>query len=353
MSRRVFITAPHNLPTGGTKVLNEVVNLLNSKGLRAWLCLPEPECAAATFLDKPAPVLSLSYAAGLVGAEDIVICSWHSRQEINFVRRSPARTRIFWQHGVLIPVGADSVGLEVYKEGLFTDLWNVSHACAAFLEAKYKIKFAGVVAPFFTPTALDTGSGHGAEKRSGILVQERRGIELKRVVDAVALVYRKPVNVLRAPFRHPDLIKALRGNEFFMALDRGIRYQPPFRHRLSSGLRSGAEASVATLFQKPAAKWIEHRPQLLGFPMSSAEAAAQGCVVVGFAMGGGLEWMTPENSYIARDRSTLSLIATSSQAFSASAHQLDSVRNMARRDIGRFNPENTWNAIRSLARIDE
>ena len=89
-------------------------------------------------------------------------------------------------------------------------------------------------------------------------------------------------------------------------------------------------------------------PYREGFPLPPAEAAMCGSIVIGFAMGGGLEWMSSKTCFLAKDRSYISLMKKIKEALSASDEQLDTIRENAFRAVSEFNKEHTWQQIKNF-----
>lgn len=87
-----------------------------------------------------------------------------------------------------------------------------------------------------------------------------------------------------------------------------------------------------------------------GFPLPPAEAAMCGAIVIGFAMGGGLEWMSPSTCFLAEDRSYRSLSQKLREAVSCPEEQLQEIRRNAFEAVRRFSSENTWRQIQYFFR---
>ena len=91
-----------------------------------------------------------------------------------------------------------------------------------------------------------------------------------------------------------------------------------------------------------------------GFPLPPAEAAMCGSIVIGFHMGGGLEWMSSSTCFPAKDRSYLSLMEKIREALSASDDELHTMRENAFRAVNKFNKEHTWQQIETfLSELEE
>ena len=173
MKAKFFFTLPHNNPSGGVKVVNEFVNLCIEQGYESYLCLPEEEKKLATFISDPAPVISLTQMVKDSTVNDYIISCWQSKIEFESVKKSRAKKKIFWQHGLLIANQNTDVGDEVYTSNVFDLYANVSYPCGKFIEHKYKKDKVHILNPFFDiQDKLDS-----FEKKEGFLVLARRGAE--------------------------------------------------------------------------------------------------------------------------------------------------------------------------------
>lgn len=344
---RIFFTSGSNNPSGGGRVLNEVVTLARGKGYDAWLCLPKEHCRVATFVSNPAPVRTIEGLLGEVTSADVIVFGWHSVEEYELLEGARARLKVFWQHGNLIPLGPGLVSEKMLQSPQLDQYWNVSTACARFISEKYGLEDFRIVPPFFEEHTSSSSPPLPWHLREGILVQQRRGFELFPIVKWIANRARVPVTVLEWPFHNADLLEALNRHQFFISFDRGLRYNPTlgrrkqhFKKTMSSGgsLREALSAKTT---------WVKQEQNLLGFPISAAQAARQGAVVVGFAMGGGLEWMSPQTTYLARDGSGIDLGRKLSDALRDSESNHQAKRKAALSAVKKFSAENTWTQIES------
>ena len=72
LDMRVFISAPHNRPSGGTKYLNLFVNLFNDKGITSYMVLPQ-EPIQSDFLNQPAPVIDACKMLEMCSSDDVTL----------------------------------------------------------------------------------------------------------------------------------------------------------------------------------------------------------------------------------------------------------------------------------------
>jgi hypothetical protein len=323
----VYLTLPHNEPSGGVKVVNEFVQLFRSRGHESYVCLPKERAVPATFIRDPAPVLTLDEMVRRSTARDVIISVWHSQQEYQATRSAAAAVKVFWQHGILVPTTPDSAGERVFEPGVFDQYWNVSDACRRFIQAKYQLSSVSIVNPFFDPPRGKVPWS----QRSGVLALARRGSEYIRPLRAVVERAGEHLTVLAGRFHDQDLEQMLLDHRFFISVDNGI--QRPPRWKLWSPRRRN---------------WVWHKQNLLGFPVTSAQAAMCGNVVLGFAMGGGLEWMTLDNSYIAQDNNLASLLEVTGRCLSSTDTEWEAMAERARQAVSRFSRDHAWSQITAV-----
>lgn len=291
--------------------------------------------------------MTLEAVRRVASAEDVIVLGWHSQEEFELLTHTVAK-RVFWQHGTLIPTGRGLVGARMLDPRLSDQYWNVSRACAKFISEKYNTHEPHIVPPFFSSVRLKSV---GKDAREGVLFQQRRGFELYPVLKKVAESHGVPTTLLKAPFHNDELVEALSTHKFFVSYDRGLRYHQTLGRRRAHFIetrRSGGSLSEALNLPAP---WIKHKPKMLGFPVSAAQAASQGVIVIGFAMGGGLDWMGDQTAYVARDGSRFDLRKQLKRALTDSDSILVEKREAAFRAIEKFDSENTWAEISSALGI--
>ena len=94
LDMRVFISAPHNRPSGGTKYLNLFVNLFNDKGITSYMVLPK-EPIQSDFLNQPAPVNDASKMLEMCSSDDVIIDGWQLDEIYNSTRIARAYRKYF------------------------------------------------------------------------------------------------------------------------------------------------------------------------------------------------------------------------------------------------------------------
>lgn len=339
---KIFLSSAHNKPSGGTKVVNDVVRMLREKNVEAYMVVPgKPE--RATFLAEPCEdVISFKQMQKMCTAEDILIDCWQSEIAYETAMQSPAQKKIFWQHGASIPVGPGVVGERVFfADSPYTHHWNVSRACATYIEQHYPVTQTAIVHPFFDTATLQQFQDKSL-KKEGVLMLARRGMKHIQKVKA-RVGDRALVTILEAPFEERELLAQLQQHTFFVSVDDGI-HDMPWQNKIKQQIKK----ILSPTFRKQEAErvhWIIPKGNLLGFPMPPVEAALLGCTVIGFAMGGGLEWMNNDNCFLAKDADQQSLLKQVDAALSASDDALEEKQQKAYNAVSQFTKEHTWQQI--------
>lgn len=343
---KIYFTCPSNAPTGGAKVINEVASLCGEMGYGGLLIMPEQEAKLADFMDEPAPVISMEMVREVIRDGDVIVFGWHSLEEFDLLKTLPNVKKVFWQHGNLIPLGPGLAGPSMLDKTLLDQYWNVSNACGKEIIGRYDLGRYHLVQPFFSKSGNIQEVNLVRERPKTILVQDRRGVELHWMVRLVGALFGYSVRFLKAPFRVSELDAALSESQFFVSWDRGLSYRRSLRQLFWEyrQLNGSSHQKLRALVGER--KWVKPTKNLLGFPISAAHAASRGCVVVGYAMGGGLEWMNSNNCFMARDGSAFSLAFQLVRALLKAPERLDAIALEACRDISRFSAEATWNQIR-------
>ncbi len=335
---RVFITGSSNNPSGGTKVMNQVSCLFVRHGIESYVVTAD-DSGPATFLDDVALYLTLDQYRSMLRSDDITIDFWPAQVFYDIAKEGVAETRVFWQHGASIPTWEDFSGSAVFESGNpYTHHWNVSKACQAYIETTYGQK-SDIVHPFFETQTLHAVQKTISKDRSGMLLLGRRG---RKYIDSIRKGFGQKIDitVLEQPFHERELFEQLRRHKYYVSIDDGI-WGPTLLGKLKHAIKRLISASERRKDQKRNS-WIIPKGHLLGFPMPPAEAAALGCTVIGFAMGGGKEWMTPDTCFLADDADLHSLLNQISKALAASDATLMEKAQHASERVSQFNQAHTW-----------
>lgn len=343
VNMHVYITGASNKPSGGVKVMNQVAVLFEEHGFES-VVVPADGSGQATFLDQPAKTISVEEYAGRLREDDITIDFWPDKRLVDIAAQKKNASRIFWQHGASIPVGGTTVGDTVFLPGNpYTQHWNVSRACADYFQTKYNLSMP-IVHPFFdSPTMLEFQERPPVQ-REGFLLLARRGQKYLPAIRRLLTKHR--LTILKEPYHERAFFEALRRHTFFISTDDGI-HAPSLARRGKNVLRWLLSPTVREQARR-ANQWIIPDGHLLGFPMPPVEAAWLGCVTIGFAMGGGIEWMKPNNCLLAQDASKKSLSTTIDQALHLANGIITAMRKQARLDTSNFCKKQTWADLKRL-----
>jgi glycosyltransferase involved in cell wall biosynthesis len=343
---KIFLLVPHNNPSGGGKVANQIVNLFKEKGYESFLVITENSVTEASFMKNPAPVMTLDNFKNICTAEDVVMTFWQSQIIHEAIKNCPAQKKIFWQHGVIIPKYSNFNGEEIFTSKVYGQIWNVSKACADYIKEKYKIPEIKIIHPFFDDETLSEYAAQKNEsKREGILVARRRGQEA--IPDIIRLFPEQKITVLPKTFSDSQLYEQLIKHKIFISTDNGVDGVMLIKNKFIRQLKTLKRAwdKIFRSSEAYQSGWIKPEKNLLGFPVTAAEAAWLGTVVVAFAMGGGLEWMTPDNCYLAQDNNPDSLFDKIRQAVEDNKENRVKRTILAEKSVEKFNQENTWKQL--------
>jgi hypothetical protein len=344
--KKIFFLSCHNKPSGGTKVLNQFVNLFIEKGFESFLVITEKNPQKAAFLKNPCPIISIAEFKEKCQTDSIAITGWQHAEIYQAIKACPAKEKIFWQHGVIIPKYPDFNGEDFFKPGVFTQYWNVSRACADYIKNRYKLPEIKIVSPFFDDeTLLKYQKEKDSQKREGILILRRRGQEA--ISDIVGMFREQKITILPKTFSDSELYEQLIKHKLFVSTDNGVNGKLLIKNRARRWLESARLIlkNVRNPKNKNQNSWVKPEKNLLGFPMSACEAAWLETPVAGFAMGGGLEWMTEENMYLAEDGDINSLLAKIKEALEDSETALEKKIESALESVQKFSQENTWKEL--------
>ena len=340
---RVYITGASKKPSGGVKVMNQVAVLFEEHGYESYV-VPFDGTGQATFLDQPARTTSVEEYVSRLREDDITIDFWPDKRLVDIAARKINTTRIFWQHGASIPIGGTTVGDVVFRPGNpYTQHWNVSRACADYFQTKFNLSMP-IVHPFFDSPTMREFQERPPIPREGFLLLARRGQKYIPAIERVLKSQR--LTILKEPYHERDFFEALRRHTFFISTDDGI-HAPSLIRRGKNMLRRLLLPTVREQ-AKHSNQWIIPPGHLLGLPMPPVEAAWLGCVTIGFAMGGGREWMQENNCLLADDASKKSLSEKIDQALQMATGAIVAMREQSRRDTSNFCREQTWADLKRL-----
>lgn len=329
---RVFVRVPSNSPSGGIKVANQLVNLFRKKRVESFL-VPNEEPYVADWMIHPAQVISLDRLMETCGTEDIVIDNWIDRHTVDTTEALKARVKIFYSQGSTFLKNRTLVGDSYLKTGgVYTHYWAVSADAQRILEFKYpKTGKWHLVHPYFERDAIASVRQNTNQREDALLCLARKGKSFI-LTAKLALGRRIKFHVINRRFTEIEIYELMARHRFFLSTAAGI--SPRRIKNIAKLLIRGRTSFVKVI-----------NPYREGFPLPPAEAALCGSIVIGFAMGGGLEWMSPGTCFLAKNRSHLSIMRRSKEALSTPDEQLENMRVNAFQTLSKFNEEHTWEQI--------
>lgn len=338
--RTAFIQVPHNNPSGGVKVANQLANLFLDQGWRAYVVVAR-RVKKALWLNHPAPVLSLQAMAKMCQQEDLIIDNWSERRTMALTLKLPAATKIFYCQGCSFPKNKDLLGDYFLRKDLgYTHFWAVSVNTLQYLQKNYPVippQKWSLVHPYFEHEIIQRMRSWAQPKRQ-ILCLGRKGRDYIRRAQKI-FGSQIPFVLWDQPFREEEFYAQCSQSLFFLNTAIGIdNYHLRRFWRKVMAIMQGREFDPLY--------FITPRGRREGFPLPPAEAALAGAVVIGFAMGGGREWMNRETCFLARDRRLVSLLWQIREALNASEVELSQKQKAARCALARFTPEHTWKQIK-------
>jgi len=349
MTRKIFVQVPSNNPSGGVKVANQLVNLFQEHDYESYIVLPH-EVYLADWLIKPAPTINIAKMQKLCEDNDIIVDNWPDRVTTNASMRAKARTKVFYMQGCTFPRSKDLIGDNYFKRDIgYTHFWVVSTDSMEYLKKQYSnAKYPSpekwyLVNPYFDFESAKKIAA-GVKRKSEVLALSRKG---RSYIKLAKFRYGNQIKINTIDkFSEEQIYELYAEHKFFLSTAVGVDPNKQLIRNILSFLR---HADLGRLV------WVispEGRRE--GFPLPPAEAAMCGSIVIGFAMGGGLEWMSPNTCFLAKDRSYFSLMKKIKEALIASDEQLDGMRENAFRTVSKFNKEHTWQQIEAfLSHLEE
>lgn len=327
---KIFVRIPHNRPSGGIKVANQLVNLFREKGIDSFIVVNE-EYHMANWMINPAPVITVESLIKACGANDIIIDNWIDQYTVETTKKLNAKTKIYYSQGSTFCKSRNLIGDDHLKMGsIYTHYWTVSTDAKKILESNYpKTGRWHLVHPYFEHDTIAYFRENVKQRKNAILCLSRKGKSFILFI-RFALKGKIRIDVISKSFTEIEIYRLMAKYNFFLSTAIGISSQ-----YLKNIARVLAGKSTLRIIN----------PSREGFPLPPVEAALCGSIVIGFSMGGGLEWMSPSTCFLARDKSYISLLKKIKEAFSASSEHLNTLRENAIKSLYKFNKENTWQQI--------
>lgn len=330
---RIFVRVPSNNPSGGIKVANQLVSLFRQRGIESFLVV-NGEPHVADWMIAPAPVISAEDLMKTCKTNDIVIDNWIDRYTIETTKKLNAEIKIYYSQGSTFYKSKDLIGDEHLKTGeIYTHYWAVSTDAQKILESKYpKTERWHLVYPYFEHHVISSVREDVKQKENAILCLARKG---KSYIFLAKALFGREIkfDIIDRKFTEIEAYRLMAKYKFFLSTAVGVSPQLTWN-------------MVKLLTGRKRLKVIN--PYREGFPLPPTEAAACGSISIGFAMGGGLEWMSPSTCFLAKDKSYLSLMRKIKEALSAPDEQLNTMRESAFKAVSEFNKEHTWKQVKSF-----
>ena len=347
MKRKVFIQLPGNNPSGGVKVGNQLVNLFREHNYESYVVLPS-EVYQADWLINPAPTIGIAKMREIVQRNDIVIDNWPDKRTLAPLLRLKAKTKIFYLQGCTFSKDNNLIGDKFLRKNLgYTHFWVVSKDSLDYLKRKYScIPKWYLINPYFDFKAINQVIS-GIKRENKILCLTRKGrnyIKLANLIFGSKIKFEQIDRI----FSEKEFYQLAASSKFFLSTAVGIdnHYFKKILNfkkilKIFLNIFSKEKKYSITSYIIP----IGHKE---GFHLPPAEAAMCSSIVIGFAMGGGLEWMSPSTCFLAKDRSYFSLIKKTQEALSCSDERLDNIRKNALKAVSKFNKGHTWQQIEAF-----
>lgn len=332
--RKIFVQIPENHPSGGIKVANQLVNLFREHNYESYIVLPN-KAYQAEWLISPAPAINISKMTELCHSDDIVIDNWLDKNIIAQTMKLPAKTKVFYSQGCTYYKSKTLIGDDFLKNDFgYTHFWTVSNNSQEYLMNKYlRIKKWYLVHPYLNFEEADKAV-NTVKRDNKILTFSRKG---KEYIHITNFLFKDKIDFdIVDEFTEEEAYRLYASHKFFLSTCAGVGHQ-----RLRNIIRLFRRGNTKCKYSV-----IVPKGQREGFPLPPAEAAMCGAIVVGFAMGGGLEWMSPDNCFLAKDRSYLSLFKKLNEALISSDKELEHIRKNAFKAVRKFTKENTWEEIK-------
>lgn len=345
----MFIQVPSNGASGGIKVANQLVNLFREHDYDAYIVLPH-EVYSADWLIKPAPTTNIAQMKKTCKSSDIVIDNWIDKDTVTETMGLKARTKVFYLQGCTFLRSRSLTGNDVLKRDLgYTHFWVVSTDSMEYLKKRYSnAKYPPpekwyLVNPYFDFESAKKIAA-GVEHKREVLAFSRKG---RSYIKLARFRYGKKIKINTVDkFREEQAYRLYAAHKFFLSTAVGVDPRKQLIRNLFSFLRHGDLGRLIWV--------ISPEGRREGFPLPPAEAAMCGSIVIGFAMGGGLEWMSPDTCFLAKDRNYFSLLKKIKAALSASDEELNTIRKNAYEAVTKFNKEHTWQQIKAfLSQLEE
>jgi hypothetical protein len=315
------------------------VNLFRENGFEAYAFSPAEEVYIPKWLSHPAPVISFERMVEMCAADDLIIGTWPSRRTSEIIKAAPVKIKAFYPLCNFFIKGRNFIGDDVFKkEWGYTHFWACGENNKEILDSKFKINSI-VIPEWFDFELYNEAKKNGWKRENKVLVLGRKGRRFS-VFARFFLKNKVDFKVIDGQFGEQDFIREAFKSKFF--LHTAIGYQASIRKKTRSIIKyifTLGRVNNITRTIYAGGRYSE------GFPLPPVEATLAGCVVIGFAKNGDLEWMNSKNSFIAKDRSYLDLTRQIHRAINTPDEVLKDMVSKATERVKHFSKVNTWSEI--------
>lgn len=319
---------------------NQLVNLFQEHDYESYIVVPG-EVITANWMIKPAPTISIKEMVKLCDGNDIIIENWIDKNVLSTIQKLKCRTKVIYYQGVTSYKNGQLIGDDPIKYNLgYTHFWVVSEDSYRYLSKKYHdypnmvSKRWYLVSPYFEHFIIASLRKETKKRQNAILCLSRKGKSY--ISFAKALLGNKiRFDLINRKFTEIEAYELMTKYKFFLSTAIGV--SPQYIKNIGRSLIRGKTDFVKVI-----------NPYKEGFPLPPAEAALCGSIVIGFAMGGGTEWMSPNTCFLVKDRSYFSLVKRIKEALFASEEQLNVMGENAFKAVSKFTKENTWQQIEAF-----
>lgn len=338
---KVFVQSNHNRPSGGTKDVHLITTLFRKRGFEAYVFSPKLEVYQPTWFWGVSPVISNEDMARMCRENDLIIGGWPDLGTQEIIRRAPAKVKVFWPQSSFFLKSKSLIGDEPFTKKDYwgyTHFWAMCYSNKEILDRVYGINSYLVHHYFFPNNSAEYIKG--ARRKRQILCFARKGERFIRFAKFI-MGKKIPFVVIDKAFSEGDFFRWAAESQFFLSTTIGyeLNIKKMLRRWAKYVLTLGKGAELFKAVQA-SGKPIE------AFTLLPSEAVIAGSVVIGFdGEYGKSEWMSSENSFVAKQGSYLDLVRAIKQALVAPEEKLKTMNMKAIATLKHYDENFTWDEI--------